>query len=133
MNRLKIVLLMQSVIWSLNYNESAENIVLTVNSSLKEWDLCLMQIAENKKWQYIFKYDSEIWSSAKSTYDAEKWECHDLLKSLKKVQAYLYEVSFVIKLNTQTLVTQLNCSAADVLGVFINCWLAWIQLFNFDI
>jgi len=114
------VLSTQSVIWLLNYDENTENIVLTVNFSLKEWNLCLMQIVKNKKWQHICKYDSEIWSVTKSVYNVKKWECCDLLKFLKKVQAYLYEVFFIIKLNTQTLVTQLNCSAADVFNVFIN-------------
>jgi len=49
-NKLKIVLLTQSVIWLLSYDEDTENIILIVNSSLKEWNLCLMQIAKNKKW-----------------------------------------------------------------------------------
>jgi len=133
MNKLKIVLSTQLVIWSLSYDKDTENIILIVNSSLKEWDLCFMQIVKNKKWQHICKYDSEIWSVTKSVYNAEKWECCDLLKFLKKIQTYLYEVFFIIKLNTQTLVAQLNCSVADVLSVFINCWLVWIWFFDFDI
>jgi len=127
------VLSTQSVIWSLSYDNDAENIVLTVNSSLKEWNLCLMQIVKNKKQQHVCKYDSEIWFVTESVYNAEKWECCNLLKFLKKVQAYLYEVFFIIELNTQTLVAQLNCSVTDVLDVLINYWLVWIQLFNFDI
>jgi len=120
------VLSTQSVIWSLSYDEDTENIVLIVNFSLKEWNLCLMQIVKNKKQQYVCKYDSEIWSVTESVYNAEKWECCDFLKFLKKVQAYLYEVFFIIKLDTQTLVTQLNYSVTDVFDVLINCWLAWI-------
>ena len=92
-----------------------------------------MQTVKDKKWRHVCRYDSEIWFVAESTYDAEKQECHDLLKFLKKVQAYLYEVSFVIKLDTQILIAQLNCSAADVSDTLINCWLAWIWLFNFDV
>jgi len=133
MNKLKIVLSTQFVIWLLNYDEDAENIILIVNSSLKEWNLCLMQIVKNKKWWYVCRYDSEIWFVTKSVYDTEKWECCDFLKFLKKVWAYLYEIFFIIKLDTQTLVTQLNYSVTDVLNVFINCWLAWIWFFNFDV
>jgi len=133
MNRLKIVLSTQPVIWSLNYDENTEDIVLAVNSSLTEWGFCLMQMMNDKKQWHICWYDSETWSVTESAYDAEKWECHNLLKFLKKVQAYLYEVSFIIELNVQTLIAQLNCSAADVSDVLINCWLAWIYLFDFDV
>ena len=133
MNCLKIVLSTQSIIWSLIYDDDADKIILTVDSSLKNWGFCLMQVIKNQQHQYVYRYDSETWSSAESSYNAEKWECQELLKTLKKVRTYLYEVLFVIELNTQTLVTQLNRSAADVLNVLINCWLTWIQLFDFDV
>ena len=123
MDCLKIVLSTQSIIQSLVYNDDTDKIILTVDSSLKSWDFCLMQVAKNQQCWHVCRYDSETWSSVKSSYNAEKQECQELLKALKKVRAYLYEVSFVIELNTQTLVTQLNRSAADVLNVLINCWL----------
>jgi hypothetical protein len=44
----------------------------------------------------------------------------ELLKALKKVHAYLYEVFFIVKLNAQTLVSQLNRSV-DISDAFINC------------
>ena len=113
----------QSIIWSLIYDNDADKIILTVDLNLKSWDFCLMQIAKNQWCQYVYRYDNETWSSAESLYNAEKWECQELLKTLKKVRTYLYEVLFVIELNTQTLVTQLNRSAADVLSILINCWL----------
>ena len=105
MNCLKIVLSTQSIIQSLIYNNDVNKIILTVNSSLKSWDFCLMQVAKNQWCWHVYRYDSETWSSVKSLYDAEKWECQELLKALKKVRAYLYKVLFVIELNTQTLVT----------------------------
>jgi len=119
-NKLKIMLSTQSVIWLLSYDENTENIILTVNFSLKEWNLCFMQIVKNKKWQHVCKYDNKIWSVTESVYNTEKWECCNLLKFLKKVQTYLYKVFFIIELDTQTLVTQLNCDAADVFDAFIN-------------
>ena len=133
MDCLKIVLSTQSIIQSLIYDDDTDKIILAVNSSLKSWNFCLMQVAKNQQHQHVCRYDSETWSSAESLYNAEKWECWELLKALKKVRTYLYEVLFVIELNAQTLVTQLNRSAADVLSVLINCWLTWIQLFDFDI
>jgi len=72
MNKLKIVLSTQFVIWSLSYDENAENIVLIVNSSLKEWSLCLIQIVKNKKWWHVCKYDSEIWFVTESIYNIKK-------------------------------------------------------------
>jgi len=42
-------------------------------------------------------------------------------------------VFFIVKLNAQTLVSQLNRSVADIFDVLINCWIAWIQLFDFNI
>jgi len=42
-------------------------------------------------------------------------------------------VFFIVKLDAQTLVSQLNRSVVDISGVFINYWIAWIQLFDFDI
>jgi len=71
-NKLKIVLSTQSVIQSLSYDENTENIVLIVNSSLKEWNLYFMQIVKNKKWQHICKYDSEIWFVTESIYNIKK-------------------------------------------------------------
>lgn len=41
-NKLKIVLLMQFVIWLLNYDKNVEDIILIMNSNLKEWSFCLI-------------------------------------------------------------------------------------------
>ncbi len=40
---------------------------------------------------------------------------------------------FIVKLDAQTLVSQLNRSVVDIFDAFINCWIAWIWLFDFDI
>ncbi len=85
-----------------------------------------MQKAKNDWCCHVCWYDSGVWTNAESRYDADKQECHKLLKALKKVCAYLYKVFFIVKLNAQTLVSQLNRSAADIFDVFINCWIAWI-------
>ena len=83
-----------------------------------------MQLTKNNWQQHVSRYDSELWLDVKFSYNAEKKECQELLKALKKIQTYLYEVFFVIELNIQTLVTQLNRNAADVLRTLINRWLA---------
>jgi len=79
------VLSTQSVIWSLSYDENTENIVLIVNSSLKEWDLCLMQIVKDKKWQHVCKYDNETWFVTESVYNIKArmlWSSQIFRKSL---------------------------------------------------
>ena len=92
-----------------------------------------MQKAKNSRCCHVCQYDSGVWTNAESGYDAGKQECRELLKALKKVRAYLYEVFFIVKLDAQTLVSQLNRSAADISEALINCWIAWIQLFDFDV
>ena len=79
-----------------------------------------MQLIKNNWQQHVCRYDNESWLDIKFLYNAEKKECWELLKTLKKIWAYLYEVFFVIELNIQTLVTQLNRSAADVSETLIN-------------
>jgi hypothetical protein len=43
MNKLKILLSTELIIQQLDYDSDAEDIILTVNSSKKEWGFCLMQ------------------------------------------------------------------------------------------
>jgi len=105
MNKLKILLSTELIIQQLDYDSDAKDIILTVNSSKKEWGSCLMQKAKNDQHCHVCRYDSGVWTNAESRYDADKQECHKLLKALKKVCAYLYEVFFIVKLDAQTLVS----------------------------
>jgi len=133
MNKLKILLSTELIIQQLDYDSDAKDIILTVNSSKKEWGSCLMQKVKNSQCCHVCQYDSGVWTNAESRYDTDKQECRKLLKALKKVHTYLYEVFFIVKLNAQTLVSQLNKSIVDIFDALINCWIVWIQLFNFDI
>jgi len=92
-----------------------------------------MQKVKNGWRHHVCQYDSGVWTNAELRYDADKQECRKLLKALKKVHAYLYEVFFIVKLDAQTLVSQLNRSTVNISDVLINCWIVWIQLFDFDI
>ncbi len=47
MNKLKILLLTELIIQQLDYDSDAEDIILTVNLSKKEWGFCLMQKVKN--------------------------------------------------------------------------------------
>jgi len=126
MNKLKILLSTELIIQQLDYDSDTKDIILTVNSSKKEWGFCLMQKVKNGQCCHVCQYDSGVWTNAKSRYNTDKQECHRLLKALKKVCAYLYEVFFIVELNAQTLVSQLNRSIVDISDVLINHWIAWI-------
>jgi len=60
MNKLKILLLTESVIQQLDYDSDAEDIILTVNLSKKEWGFCLMQKAKNDQCHHVCWYDSGV-------------------------------------------------------------------------
>jgi hypothetical protein len=49
------------------------------------------------------------------------------------VRYYLYGVRFVIETDAKTLVAQLNRSTSDIPEALVIRWLAWIQLFNFEV
>ena len=40
---------------------------------------------------------------------------------------------FIIEIDANILITQLNCSAANLSKILITHWLTWIKLFDFDV
>src|SRR5438034_11673138 len=50
---------------------------------------------------------------------------------LKKCQYLLYKIYFILEIDANMLVTQLNHLACDLSESLITSWLAWIQLFDF--
>ena len=133
MNKLKLILITASIMRSLNYSEETEEIVLIVNASFQEWKAMLQQRALNSKNQHFIWYESELWNEQETRYDAEKWECRDLMKTLKKIYYWLYNMKFVIEIDVNTLMMQLNQSASDLSKALMTWWLAWICLFDFDV
>ena len=121
MNILKLTLTTAFILKSLNYFFLIDEIILTVNFSLKKWNAILLQINfEINKWHF-FWYESKLWTESKSRYNAIKRKCRDLLKALKKVRFWLYEMRFIIKINANILMTQFNRFAANLLKVLIIC------------
>jgi hypothetical protein len=133
MDQLKLCLTNPPAIQPLDYSEGAGEIILASDASLVGWGSVLMQTAKDKKRRHVCRYDSGIWTTTESAYDAGKRECRALMKALKKVRHYLYGVFFTIEVDARTLVAQLNKSAVDVPGALLNRWLAWIRLFDFDV
>ena len=65
-------------------------------------------------------------------YNTGKWECWNILKILKKYRGYFYKIYFTLKLDVNTLVTQLNKIITDLSKILVTLWIAWIRLFDFD-
>ena len=86
---------------------------------------------KNEKYCHIIYYKSRLWLKVKKKYNAEKCEYHDVLKMLKKYWKYLYEVQFVLKIDMNILIAQLNRTMSNLSKALITCWIVWIQLFDF--
>ncbi len=62
-----------------------------------------------------------------------KREYRGVLIALKKVRVWLYSVHFILEIDISVLIIQLNRSGADLSGVLMIRWLAWIRLFDFEV
>jgi hypothetical protein len=120
MNRLKQILISSLALIFIDYSPDAGLIILSVNASLKEWGGVLMQLIAGKR--HSIRYESEIWSNAKAKYDATKRECREMLKTLKKIRFWLYEMHFVLKTNAEVLIAQLNEVATDLSSALLTRW-----------
>jgi hypothetical protein len=70
---------------TLNYNFEIEEIILTVDSNLKEWEATFSQIIS--KYRHLSRYKSGFWSEAKQNYDIIKRKCREIFKALKKIRS----------------------------------------------
>ena len=128
MDLLKLAFTTPPALISLDYTDGAGDLILAVDASLDRWGGVLMQLVKGKR--NPSKYKSGIWSNAKRNYDATKRECRGVLKALKKVRYWLYEVRFILETDANVLVAQLNRSGMDLPGALVTRWIAWIQLFD---
>ena len=72
------------------------------------------------------RYKSRIWFSVEKKYDATKRECLIILKVLKKVRYWLYEIRFVLEIDANVLITKLNWLDTDLPRSLVTRWIAWI-------
>ena len=132
MNSLKTLLMTVSALCFIDY-ENEEDIILIINASLQGWSTVLMQVNKKiKKW-HLSWYESDLWTELKQNYNVGKQKCWVILKTLKKVQFWLYKVQFILKMNANILVAQLNWTVTDLSDALIIWWIVWIQLFDFNI
>ncbi len=46
---------------------------------------------------------------------------------------WLYGIHFILETDVSVLVAQLKCSATDLPGALVTRWIAYIQLFDFEV
>ena len=104
----------------IEYEEERNKIICAINASEEEWDRVLMQQERDEKHHHIIHYESRLWLKVKKKYDVKKHECYDILKMFKKCQKYLYEIQFILKIDTNTLITQLNKMTSNLSEALIT-------------
>ena len=132
MFNLKMALTNAPALVTIDYGPEGGLIIVAFDGSKKGWGGIIMQLDKNGK-RHPARYESGIWTTAESNYDAGKRECRALLKVLKKLRFWLYGVHFLLETDANTLCAQLNRSATDLPGALVTQWLAWIRLFDFEV
>ena len=130
---LKLILTTASALKIIDYTENMSEVICTINVSREDWKDNLMQVKQEEKKWHVIHYKNKIWSDVKKHYDVRKQEYKNVLKMLKKCCDYFYEIYFVLKLDANILIIQLNQSANDLSEALVTDWIAWIQLFNFTV
>ena len=90
-----------------------------------------MQLVKRK--QYPSRHKSGIGLAMEKKYNTTKRKCRGVLKALKKFRYWLYGVRFILETDVRVLLAQLNQSGTDLLGALVTQWIAWIQLFDFEV
>jgi hypothetical protein len=129
MNTFKIVFINSSTFTFINYENDI--VILAINASFEDWKKILMILRNDKK--HLMRYESEIWSNVEKKYDVIKRECREILKILKKIHFYFYDVKFILKSNARVFVDQLNRFDTNLLDAFVTRWFVWIRFFDFEI
>jgi hypothetical protein len=129
MNIFKIAFINSFALIFIDYENDV--IIFAMNASLEDWRAVLMILRNEKK--HSIRYENDIWSNAKKKYDVTKKECRDVLKILKKIRFYFYDVKFILKTNARVFVDQLNRSDTNLSDAFVTRWLVWIRLFDFEV
>ncbi len=106
-------------------------IILAMNASLEDWRKILMILRNEKR--HSMRYESEIWSNVEKKYDVIKKKCREILKALKKIRFYFYDVKFILKTDARVLVDQLNRFDTDFSDALVTRWLVWIRFFDFEV
>jgi hypothetical protein len=96
-------------------------IILAMNANFEDWRKILIILRNEKR--HSMCYESEIWSNVEKKYDVIKKECREILKILKKIRFYLYDVKFILKTNARVLVDRLNRFDTNLSDALVTRWL----------
>ena len=134
MQTLKDALTSVPILCKLHYNgeDGWGEIFLMTDASGKGWGGILGQVDPDGR-RRVARYESGVWNKAERNYDAGKLECRAVLKCLQKLRFWLYGTHFILETDANTLVAQLNRAATDLPGALVTRWIAWIQLFDFEV
>ena len=114
---LKMLLTRVFALRAIDYFENVDNIILSVNVSNAEWKAMLMQKHKHKK--HSNKYENELWTNVEKNVNSKKRKCRKLLKAFKKNRFWLCEIHFIVKINVNSFVIQLNQSIVDLSKAFV--------------
>lgn len=131
MDQLKVALTTPPALMPIDYLDEAGSVLLSVDASLTGGGAVLEQMYGKKR--KPSRYESGIWSDAEQKYDTTKRKYRGVLKAVRKFRYWLYDVRFILETDARVLVAQLNQSGTDLPGALVTRWLAYINLFDFDI
>ena len=104
----------------IDYFEEASEIIIEADENESEWKNILNQVEKEIKKRHSICYESEFWSDTERKYDAVKQECCAVLKILKKCWCYLWKVHFILKLDVNMMMIQLERAATDLSEALIT-------------
>ena len=119
MDELKIALTTAPALLPIDYGPDAGEIIVMVDACGTGFGFVLSQVKSDGK-RHPVRYDSGLWTASERKYDAVKLECRALLHALKRLRPYLYGVEFTVETDANTLVAQLNRTAADLPSAMVT-------------
>jgi RNase H-like domain found in reverse transcriptase/Integrase zinc binding domain/Reverse transcriptase (RNA-dependent DNA polymerase) len=119
---------------AIDYSDKGGPIILATDASGKGWGAALMQEdSEDKKKRHPVRFESGVWSKAERKYDSGKLELRGVVYAFSRLRLYLYGARFRLETDNSNIVAMINRTSTDLPGALVQRWLAWTQLFDFDV
>jgi hypothetical protein len=136
MNDLKKALASAVVLAAIEYGAEKETgvmgeIIVAVDACGEGWGGVLMQVQKGQR--RPVRYESGVWRGAQLSYHSGQQECLGLLMMLRKTRHWIYGVPFTVETDASSVVGKVNNQATDIPNAIITRWIAYIQLFDFQV
>lgn len=115
----------------LEYGENAGELIVAVDSAQTAAGAVLLQVQKDGKRQPA-RYESISFTDVESRYSQAKLELCGVVKTLKKLQLYIWGVPFTLEVDASYLRQMVN-SPDPLPNAATNRWVAWLHLFDFSI